>query len=329
MQEKVRFTLYGLLRIVGRHTVVQMYKLLGLSLFCLSLSPVLVRYAPASPAAIGAYRMLGTAAALFFILAGQQRFDFRRAFQIHFSTHKTQAHTLLAGLLFGAHIWTFVEAAQTTSISHLVFIFATHPIFTALGSLWLFRQPLPKQFIVAYPVALAGLIFLLLEKGSGGRGVTLHGDLMALATAVLHSGYALASKHVRNDMTNTELSFWINLVSGLFFVLIVAAQGELGLTYSSSFYWTVLALIAIPSLLGHSLFTYLLKHINVNFLACSKLAEPGISSLAAYFLFAETIGPLAGLSFVLITMSVAILFWPQRLTQDTPQSPDAIPETRP
>ena len=72
--------------------------------------------------------------------------------------------------------------------------------------------------------------------------------------------------------------------------------------------WGWLAALALgPQLLGHTAFNYALKHISATTIAVVVLGEPVGSSILAWWLFGEAIGPvkLAGMGLLLAGVFLA------------------------
>lgn len=284
---------------------------LALALLSLSSSPIWIRLAEADNEVICLHRMFGAAAVLFLWHALQGKLPCWGPGEKTRPSENQGFWILLSGFLFAIHLWTFVAAAQSTSVAHLVMIFSASPLFTAWGASVFFSDLIPRRMVFAYPLALIGLALLFLDRPANAP-VSLAGDLWALLSAILHSGYALAGKRLRIRMNNLSVSFWLNFVAGFFFLIAYVVKGAPSVPYGTPFIPAMIGLVVFPSLLGHTLFTYLLKHMDISILSCAKLAEPGMASLMAYWIFGEGIGSFAGIAFLLIAASVLILFFPFR-----------------
>lgn len=206
-----------------------------------------------------------------------------------------------------------MEAVQKTSISHMALIFSSNPVFTALGALVFFKEKFQRKLIWVYGLALTGLYFLFRDQGD--QVSTVYGDSAALISAVLHAAYVLSGKRSRRDLGNLEFTSLVYLSSGIMFLMLaVALQAPLNIS-SENTWWALLGLIVFPTLLGHSLFNYLLNSININFLSCAKLIEPGLATLMAYWFVGEQISSSSFWAYGFIASAVMILFWPKAPSQ--------------
>ena len=142
------------------------------------------------------------------------------------------------------------------------------------------------------------------------------GDLVSLVSAFLISGYLITSKMLRQKIASTIFTSSLYFITSLYFLAWGTYQGVDFINYPASTWYAIAGLILIPTLLGHNLFSYLLGHMNINILSCGKLLEPIVASVAAYFLFAESIYESTALAFLLTSSAVVLLFLPQK-TKDT------------
>ena len=83
---------------------------------------------------------------------------------------------------------------------------------------------------------------------------------------------------------------------------------------------SVLALVFVPTLIGHLGLTYLLKYMDLSVLTCGKLLEPILASIIAYYVFNEVVMDGAGIAFTMTAAGVIILFWPQIKSAKLPNS---------
>jgi drug/metabolite transporter (DMT)-like permease len=277
-----------------------------IALTTLSSSPLFVKWSEASIEFLGFWR-LTIAGLLFFLFV-----SFKRGPRSLLSGPlKSWLWPALSGLFFFLHLWTYVAAAKTTSVAHLMILFATNPIFTVAGAAFFFQEKLRKRVVVAYPLAFLGLWILVGEKVSYAPD-SRFGDIMAVLSAVLHSGYLLCSKKARVRFDNFSFSIALYWTAGLLFGALALLRGVPLESTTFPAWGAVAGLILFPTFLGHALMTQLVNKMDLSVLSCGKLLEPGISTVMAYFLFGETISLRTLAAFALTGTSVLILFWPRR-----------------
>ena len=268
----------------------------------LSTSPLFVKWSGATVEFLGFWRMLFAG---LLILVGM-RLKLRDTTSRRL---RTWVWPSVAGIFFFLHLWTYSRSAQTTSIAHLMILFAVNPVFTVLGAALFFDEKLKKRLILVYPLAFLGLWILVREKVSNAPE-SQWGDALAILSGFFHAAYLLASKQARKTIPNLEFSMRLYLVTGLFFGITAVARG-IPLFADSTHGWLgVTGLILFPTFLGHALMTQLVGRINVGVLSCGKLIEPGLSSLMAFVVLGESISSRTAGAFLLTATAVMILFWP-------------------
>lgn len=280
--------------------------LLGLS--SLGLSAPLIRLAAVSPEQIGSLRFVGASLLMlpWFVFSAENS----GAMKALLKDGKSLKKPLFTALLFFLHLWTFSFSAQNTRIAHCMILFSTNPLFTSLGS-WLFYKEKPtKEWLAAYVLAFVGISQLVVHQLNFSFSTAL-GDLMALLSAVLYAGYVLTGKSVRQKMSTATFTGFVYVVTGFLFASSLFLNPFVQWQPLTSTGWIAIALvILLPTLLGHSLFSYLFKKMNINVMTCGKLIEPTISSAVAFFLFQETVGPQAIFAFLMTAAAILILFFP-------------------
>lgn len=278
-----------------------------LALTSLSASPILVKWAHAPVEFLGFWRLI--LAGIFMLTFELFRRGCSRLFAHPWPHWKWP---LITGVFFFLHLWTYVFAAQNTSVAHLVILFSSNPVFTTLGAVWFFKEKLKSRLLIVYPLAFAG-IWILAQDKIGRTDSSALGDMMAVLSAALHAAYFLCSKKARKNFENIPFSIALYLTAGVLFGISAVFRSQPVLINSNLTAWgSVFGLILFPTFLGHALLTQLVGKMDLSLLSCGKLLEPGLSSAMAYFFFAEKVSSESVLAFTLTAAAVLILFWPQK-----------------
>lgn len=189
-------------------------------------------------------------------------------------------------------------------------LFATNPLFTAIGSFVFFKERLTKNLYFAYLLAFTSL-YLLLSNTIEFNPENLKGELSGVVSAFFYSAYILSSKKTRQGLDNGTFASGIYLVCGLCFLTLAFIKGTQLVNYPQQAWLGILGTILIPTFLGHAIFTYLMNFLNINWMSCGKLLEPVMSALVAYMVFQEQINATTKISFLLTIMAVTILLYPK------------------
>jgi len=129
----------------------------------------------------------------------------------------------------------------------------------------------------------------------------LLGNTLALVGSLAMCGYLLLGRRLRAHISVLTYIGVVYAVAALCLMALALASGTQmgGYPY---FAWILLAAMALgPQLLGHGAFNYALKHVSATMIALAVLGEPIGSTILAWLLFGEAVGPLklAGMSLLL------------------------------
>ncbi|MFZ4405533.1 MAG: DMT family transporter, partial [Pseudobdellovibrionaceae bacterium] len=216
-----------------------------LALICLSQSPTLIRWAHAPAEIIGFWRLL--VSALLFAPWVQWR-------QLN---GKKLMLCLGSGVFFFLHLWTFSLAAQNTAIANAMIIYSVNPLFTALGAYLFFKEKFTPRLGLAYIFAFLG-IYYLVSHSLEFSPTSVRGDIYALISAPLFACFILLGQKMRKQLGVVTFSFVTYASTSVLFGC-VALFHQISLTNYPQQTWIAIAgTIVLPTLLGHSLITYLL-----------------------------------------------------------------------
>ncbi len=270
---------------------------LGGALIVISFASIWIRWAKAPSLSIAAYRM-GLAALILTPIALSTR---RR--ELRALTPSDLGSTLLGGICLALHFIFWISSLEFTSVASSVVLVTTNPIFVAVGSHFILKEPVTRSVIGGIVISLVGGVLIGYGDFLAGPNVLL-GDGLALLGAVMASAYLLVGRRLR---AHTDLLTYIFLVYGAAaIVLLMAAllfkQPLLGFP-PETYLWLILLAVG-PQLIGHTSFNWALKHLSASTVAVIILGEPVGSTVLAYFLLGEPITPLKGLGGLLILAGI-------------------------
>ncbi len=270
----------------------------------LSTSASLIRLAGAPVEVIGFWRL--AASALFLLPFALRTGNLKDHIM---KPKKELLMVLLSALFFFAHLWTYFYSAQNTRIANCMIIFSINPLFVSLGSYLVFKERLTLRLLFAYIFAAFGIYNLVSHSLSFEAGF-VKGDLAALVSAALFSGYLITGKKARMTLPNSDYTFIAYLITAILFGGSALAQSANFTDYGSMTWLAILLSVVFPTLMGHVLFSYLMKRMNLNFMSCGKLLEPALSAVMAYLIFHEELTASAIWAFAFAALAVLILFLP-------------------
>lgn len=265
----------------------------------------MAKYAAAPPEVIGAWRML--LASVLFIVLSQLQGHRLQGLRSH---PKETARLPITGFFFFLHLWTFFYASQHTLISHTMILFCLNPLFVALGRWWIARELPSKRLAGSYLLSFIAL-FLLLAESQGQSELSkqaLWGDFAALLSAVFFAVYFLLNHRTRQHFPNTVFSGWMYLSCAFFFFVTMAITQDNWLNYPANTWIGIIAQVLFPTLMGHALISYLMKHLDPTWMATGKLVEPVLATVAAHFLFQEKVSLQTVGAFLLTGLALLLFF---------------------
>ncbi|MFN0070349.1 MAG: DMT family transporter [Chloroflexota bacterium] len=273
--------------------------LLG-AVLAVSSSALFIRIATAPPLVIAAYRMLIVAALLLPVAAIVQRADLSRL------NRGDMAKLATAGIFLAAHFGLWTASLQYTSVASSVVLVSTHPILVALlEAAWLGRRvPRLGQAGIALTV-LGGVIVAndeLRRSGANGLGASL-----ALGGALAMVGYLLIGRSVRAHLGFIAYSAPVYAVCALVLVMSASITGD-SFMVSGSDLGIFVALALVPTICGHTLFNWTLRHVPASAVATAFLGEPVGAAFLAWLLLSEAPGitTLAGGSVILLGLLITV-----------------------
>lgn len=212
-------------------------------------------------------------------------------------------HSLAGGLVFTVNGATFFTAIKTTSVANAMVIGATAPIFLLWAASRIFKEQISYRVIVATPVAIAGMVMMLLGRSESTGGGSLTGDVLAVVAVMSFSGYLVASRIAHNHLTALEYQAgWSTIAAAL--MLPIALLSFDPLFISDTWSWGVAAAMAVTAGVAHLTFNYSHRYVSLRTISLLNMTAPGLAVMWAWFLFDEQLGGLQWLGVPLVAISV-------------------------
>jgi drug/metabolite transporter (DMT)-like permease len=230
---------------------------------------------------------------------------------------------LVSGLFLALHFATWISSLEFTSVASSVVLVTTTPLFVAVLSPLLLREPLRKMAVTGLILAFGGVILVALgdacqlsagniacaSPGNIFTSEAIKGNLLALAGAVSAAFYVMIGRKLRKVLS---LLSYIFIVYGMAAVILLGAMFAAGyplLGYSPQTYMWVILLALIPQLIGHTTFNWALGYLSAAFVSIVLLGEPIGSTILAFLVLQETPGimELSGGALILAGILIASL----------------------
>lgn len=227
---------------------------------------------------------------------------------------------LLSGVFLAIHFATWISSLEYTTVTSSVVLVTTTPLWVALLSPLILKEPITRPVLVGMILALLGgvvigladicnwnngqMVCLSFSQLAGHQG--LWGNFLALAGAWAAAGYVIIGRRLRAGMS---LIGYIFIVYGMAALILIAALllGDYSLVgYPAPAYAWFLLLALIPQLLGHSSFNWALGYLSAAYVSISLLGEPIGSTILAYIFLNEIPGLIELFGAILILAGIFI-----------------------
>jgi drug/metabolite transporter (DMT)-like permease len=200
-------------------------------------------------------------------------------------TRKEWQFLIIGGLFLAVHFGSWITSLNYIPIATSAVLVNSHPLFVVLAA-WLFLGEKPTRLGIIGTIA--GLIGMLIIGREGFTAeFALFGDTLAVIGALAVVGYFIIGRKVRVRLS--LLGYVTPLYAACsFFLLIWALATQTTLFPFSVTDWIYFAALAIvPTILGHTVFNWAIKHVRPSTISVTFLGEPVIASILAFFFFRQ------------------------------------------
>ena len=250
------------------------------AVLAVSTSAILIRFTTAPPLLTATVRMLVAASILLAVAACCRRTELRNL------ERRDVLLMAASGFALGVHFALWTTGLFWTSVASAVLLVDTHPVFVALLAVTVLREPPPRAVWIGIALTMAGSA--LIASGDlqvGGRA--LIGDVMVLGASATVAVYLVIGRRVRQRLglaTYAGLVYGIAGVSLLLMSLVIGVPlTDFGAHDAAA--WA--GLVVLPTLAGHTVINWSLKHVAAPVVGVSLLGEPVLTTLLAWLVLSE------------------------------------------
>ncbi len=263
--------------------------LLGVAVLAVSTSGPLIRYAAAPALAVAMWRNV---LALPVLLPSALRAPRPSPAEVRLIA--------LSGAFLAAHFATWIPSLSYTSVASSVALVATQPVWAALIARAR-GEHVDRQVWIGIGVALVGVLVLSgVDLSISARA--LFGDLLALVGGALAAAYVSVGSHVRRSVGTAVYTTGSYGVASVLLLAACVAAGRPLTGYDAGTWFAIVALVAGPQLLGHTLVNTVLRSISATAVSVAILFEVVGATVLAALWFGET-PPLAAVPAGLLIFS--------------------------
>ncbi|AFU13053.1 Transporter, Drug/metabolite exporter [Bacillus thuringiensis MC28] len=280
------------------------YFILFFGVFTLSTSAIFVKLADAPAAIIAFYRLLFATVILLPLLL----FNKRNRNELKTLSKKQWGFGFLSGLFLAAHYVLWFESLQYTSVASSTVIVTLQPLFSMIGGYFLFKERFTKGAVIGCFIAISGSIVIGWQDFQIS-GDALYGDILAFMAAGIITAYFFISQHIRKDLSLIPYSVISYGSSACFLGIFAYMQQQSFIHYATQTWLSFIGLAFIATILGQTIFNWLLKWMSATVISMSILGETIGTCVLAYFILSETITlqQALGISIIFIGLTLFLL----------------------
>ena len=264
----------------------------------LGFAAIFVRWSePASPLAIGFYRML-------FALPGVLFLALREGPATTPGAGRARAWAIGAGLCFVGDLWLWHSSLHHTSAANSTLLVGLSPLWVALLGIAVFGTRLRKRAWGGLLLALCGALVLSLAKGA--RWGTGYGEFLAALASVAYAVFTLALSRAREGLSARRALAWVSLTGAAGFGLLALLLGNPFGPFPAHSWFALVGLGIVVQVAAWWLISWGLGHVDANLGSIGLLVQPVATIGLAWLLLGEPMKPLQGLGALIILSGIAL-----------------------
>ena len=295
----------------NRQAPVSPILVLAFGILAVSTASIFIRYAQeyAPSLVIAAWRLTLAALILTPFALGTRRAELARL------NRRQLSLACLSGFFLALHFATWISSLEYTTVASSVVLVSTVPLWVALLSPVVLKEPITRLVLAGMLLALAGGAIVGISDvctwnsagltcpslGEFFHGQAFLGDLLALVGAVTAAGYLLIGRRVRASVSILSYIFLVYGIAALVLIVFMFTARLPAFGYPPVAYVWFLALALFPQLIGHSTYNWALGYLSATYVSIALLGEPIGSTILAMILLKETPTPMkiAGAALIL------------------------------
>ena len=192
----------------------------------------------------------------------------------------------LSGFFLALHFLSWITSLQYIPIAASVMLVASHPLFVAIAAHFVLGESPTRRNLAGIGIGLLGTAVICYD-GLRGIGNALLGDGLAILGAVAMVGYFLIGRKTRARISLLGYATPVYASCSMFLLLWALATRENLTGYRNVDWLLFIALAIVPTILGHTVLNWAIKHVPASVVSISLLGEPVVAALLALAFFSQ------------------------------------------
>jgi drug/metabolite transporter (DMT)-like permease len=193
---------------------------------------------------------------------------------------------MLGGLCLAFHFGAWITSLKYIPIATSVVLVNSHPLFVVIASYFFLGERPARRSLVGTATGLAGMV-VISHDALGDLQLAMKGDGLALLGALAVVGYFIVGRKARARVSLLGYVMPLYAACSLFLLICVLIAGDSLGPYRASTWAYLIALAVVPTIIGHTVFNWALKHVRPTAISVAFLGEPVVASVLALIFFGE------------------------------------------
>ncbi|MFY9553644.1 MAG: DMT family transporter [Blastocatellia bacterium] len=201
-------------------------------------------------------------------------------------TRKDIGLLILGGVFLAVHFGAWITSLKYIPIATSVVLVNSHPLFVVIASYFFLGESPSRRGVIGTAIGLIGMLVIAREALNSFEPA-LKGDGLALLGALAVVGYFIIGRKARSRISLFGYVTPLYVVCSLILLIWVLLIGDALAPYKASTWGYLAALAIVPTIIGHTVFNWALKHVRPSAISLAFLGEPVVASLLAMIVFAQ------------------------------------------
>ena len=192
---------------------------------------------------------------------------------------------VLGGVLYTLQSLSFFSAVQYIPTSMAALLLYTFPVFVAVLTYFVEKEPLRRKTILAMLISLVGLGLVL---GLSFGGIQPIGVMLALAAALFYSVYIVVGNRVVKGLSPFVTAGYISLFAAISTFFVAQKDGGLALSFGAVGWWALVGIVVFSTVMAIGFFFRGLQLIGSTKASVLSTLEPVVTIVFSALLFGES-----------------------------------------
>jgi drug/metabolite transporter (DMT)-like permease len=205
--------------------------------------------------------------------------------EFHEISKKNLILCILSGIFLALHYASWISSIKMTTIANSTVLVACSPMFVALANFVFLKEKPSNKMIIGIAMSLTGTAIIAMAGNTQTSMMT--GNILAFLGAIFVAVYLVIGGIVRKNLSAGIYVFIVYSVSAVVLFGMCFLSRTPVYPYPPRELALFFALAFFCSILGHTVYNYLVKYFSSTLISVSTLSEPIFASILALIIFRE------------------------------------------